>query len=300
MTARSGAFGNGSSPLYVCNTGGIWMLIRQSIYCIGWTFILVVGLISLAAAAPSALTRAKENGRLIVCADPYNLPFSSPDPGMPGFDLEIAKEIATGLGVQIGYFWADTGTRGGLGRALRRSIQAKECDFFPGLPSGADALEEYAEKRLRLTQPYLGTGFVLVRRKDKPNIRKLEDLKGMRIAVSMVSVADSYLFYHGYTRGLYRLTQQALEGMQKGEADVGLLWAPTVGWWLQQHPDSVVEIVKDYVPIPEMQSTLAIAVRQEDTDLLAAIDTQLERLRRDGRIQEIVTKYGLPFYPPFQ
>jgi polar amino acid transport system substrate-binding protein len=88
--------------------------------------------------------------------------------------------------------------------------------------------------------------------------------------------------------------------MQNGEADVGLLWAPTVGWWLQQHPDSSVEIVKDYVPIPEMQSTLAIAVRQEDTDLLAAIDVQIERLRRDGRIQEIVTKYGLPFYPPFK
>jgi ABC-type amino acid transport substrate-binding protein len=258
--------------------------------------LFVVGLLDLALAAPSAL----EKGRLIVCADPYNLPFSSPDPGTPGFDLEIAREIAAGLGVQLGYFWADTGTRGGLGRALRQSIQTGECDFFPGLPSSQDDLEEYTEKRLELTQPYLGTGFVLVRRKDGPNVHKLEDLKGARIAVSMVSVADSYLFYNGYTRGLYRLTQQALEAMQKGEATVGLLWAPTAGWWMQQHPDSTLEFVKDYVPIPEMQSTLVIAVRQQDKDLKAAIDQQLERLRRDGRIKEIVSKYGLPFYPPFK
>jgi polar amino acid transport system substrate-binding protein len=256
----------------------------------------VVGLLDLAAAAPSAL----EKGRLTVCADPYNLPFSSSDPGPPGFDLEIAREIAAGLGVQLGYFWSDTGTRGGLGRALRQSIQAGECDFFPGLPSSQDDLEEYAEKKLVLTQPYLGTGFVLVRRKDGPKINRLEDLKGTRIAVSMVSPADTYLFYNGYTRGIYRLTQQAMEAMQKGEATVGLLWAPTAGWWLQQHPNSAVEFVKDYVPIPEMQSTLVIAVRQQDQDLKAAIDQQLERLRRGGRIEEIVSKYGLPFYPPFK
>ena len=120
----------------------------QNTCSVVWLLILVLACASVATAAPTALERARERGTIVACADPYNLPFSSPDPSMPGFDVEIAKEIAAGMGLQIAYHWADTGTRGGLSRAVRLSINDNKCAFFMGVPDEQDMIDEYIEKKL--------------------------------------------------------------------------------------------------------------------------------------------------------
>lgn len=247
-----------------------------------------------------ALARAKERGFLISCVDPFNPPFSSHDPGSPGFDVEIAQEIAQILGFRVSYFWADTGTRGGLGRALRTSILQHKCDFFMGMPTGKEVEEEFREKGLELSRPYFGTGYVLVVREGGLNAQRLEALKGKKIAVGMVSAADGYLFYRGYDREIYRNVREALVAMEKGEAEVALLWAPRTGWWLKQHPESKLKLVEGYIPEPELRWNLAIAVREEDRDLKEAINQAIDRLVRAGQIRQILTRYGVPFYPPFE
>src|SRR5215468_306040 len=70
---------------------------------------------------------------LVVCADAYSFPASMKDADPPGYDVEIIRAVAKLAGFQVEYVWADTGTRGGLGRALRGSIVQKKCNLFIGL-----------------------------------------------------------------------------------------------------------------------------------------------------------------------
>ena len=122
------------------------MRIRLNVCSIVWVLIVVTACAGVAAAAPTALEKARERGTIVACADPYNLPFSSPDPNMPGFDVEIAREIATGIGLEIAYHWVDTGTRGGLSRAVRLSINDNKCAFFMGIPTNRTCLKNMRKR----------------------------------------------------------------------------------------------------------------------------------------------------------
>ena len=274
------------------------MRIRQNTCSIVWVLIVLFACAGLASAAPTALEKAKERGTIVACADPYNLPFSSPDPNTPGFDVEIAKEIAAGMGLQIAYHWADTGTRGGLSRALRRSINDGKCDFFMGLPNDEDTIDEYKEKRLEISRPYLGTGYVLVSKVDGRSPKTLADAKDAKIGVVMFTVGDIFLSRDGFQTDPYRLNEASLAALQKGDVEFSLLLASKVGWWLHQNPDSGLAIVDGFELDPRMRYSLVIAVRRTEQDLKAAINQELEKLVASGRIAEIVAKYGVPFFPP--
>lgn len=265
---------------------------------IAWVLIIVIAGAGLATAAPTALERAKERGTIVACADPYNLPFSSPDPNTPGFDVEIAREIAQGMDLSIAYYWADTGTRGGLSRALRRSINDGKCDFFMGLPNDQDLLDEYEEKRLEITRPYLGTGYVLVGKEGGRSPMTLADAKDAKIGVIMFTVGDMFLSRDGFQTDPYRLNEENLAALQKGEVEFSLMLASKAGWWLHQNPDSGLAIVDGFELDPRMQYSLVIAVRRTEQDLKAAINQELDKLVASGRIAEIVAKYGVPFFSP--
>ena len=274
------------------------MRIRQNVCSIVWVLIVVMVCAGVAAAAPTALEKARERGTIVACADPYNLPFSSPDPNMPGFDVDIARDIAAGMGLDIAYHWVDTGTRGGLSRAVRLSINDNKCAFFMGIPDEPDMLEEYEEKKLIITRPYLGMGYVLVGREGGRSPQTLADAKDAKIGVLMFTVADMDLSREGFRTDPYRVNEENLAALQKGEVDFSLILSSKAGWWLHQNPGSGLAIIEGFTPDPRMEYGLVIAVRRTEQDLQAAINEQLEKLVANGRIAEIVAKYGVPFLPP--
>ena len=274
------------------------MRIRLIPSSIIWALIVLVSSAGLAAAAQSRLERARERGTIVACADPYNMPFSSPDPNTPGFDVDIAREIATGMGLDIAYHWADTGTRGGLSRAVRLSINDGKCAFFMGVPDEPDMLEEYEEKRLDITRPYVNMGYVLVGRTGGRSAKTLAEVKDAKIGVIMFTVADMDLSREGFLTDPYRVSEENLAALQNGDVEFSLLLSSKVGWWLHQNPESGLEIVDGFTPDPRMDYGLVIAVRRTEQDLKAAINEQLEKMVASGRIAEIVAKYGVPFLPP--
>ena len=274
------------------------MRIRLNVCSIVWVLIVGMACAGVAAAAPTALEKARERGTIVACADPYNLPFSSPDPNMPGFDVDIAREIAAGMGLEIAYHWVDTGTRGGLSRAVRLSINDNKCAFFMGIPDEPDMLEEYEEKKLIITRPYLGMGYVLVGKEGGRSPQTLADAKDAKIGVIMFTVADMDLSREGFRTDPYRVNEENLAALQKGEVDFSLILSSKAGWWLHQNPESGLAIIDGFTPDPRMRYGLVIAVRRTEQDLQTAINEQLEKLVASGRIAEIVAKYGVPFLPP--
>jgi hypothetical protein len=105
-----------------------------------------VAMLIWTSAASWALADESVGGRrdapLVVCADAYNFPASMKDLDPPGYDVEIIRAIAKLAAAGVEYVWPDTGTRGGLGRALRNSILQKKCNVFVGLGMSSETVEE--------------------------------------------------------------------------------------------------------------------------------------------------------------
>ena len=61
--------------------------------------------VGVADASARTLGEVKALGAISVCLNPDALPYSSKKPETPGFQLELAREIAKGLGVALNVEW---------------------------------------------------------------------------------------------------------------------------------------------------------------------------------------------------
>jgi len=241
---------------------------------------------------------AEDPTRLVICVDPLNMPYSEQGADPPGFDVEIGQMLAKELNRKFVIFWADTGTRGGLSRGLRRSIVAQECDAFMGIPLAPQTAGELAEMKLTLTRPYMSAGLVLVQRASEDPIRDFEQLSLMKTGVQLATLAEGVVFNRRFAMEHYHSTEEALAGLAKNEVGAALLFGPKAGWAVQQNYKDKLKISPAFQAKPEWQTSLGIAVRQPDTELKAKLDEALGRMLADKRIATVLAKYGVPFRSP--
>jgi polar amino acid transport system substrate-binding protein len=250
------------------------------------------------APAGATLAEARERGALTACVDPYNYPYSAQGSEPPGFDVEVARAIAQRAGLRSLLHWADTGTRGGLGRALRLSIQRGQCEFFMGIPATPGMADEMAERKLKLTRPYLGLAYVLVVRGPAAGAKSLADLKGTKIGVPMSTPADAFLHDRGYDRELFLRNREIMAALAKGELAAGLVWGPALAAARREFPDAKFEPIPGYVPDPSLRWDLAAAAPAADRELHALVDQTAAQLVESGEMKRIVERYGLPYLAP--
>ncbi len=248
-----------------------------------------------------ALTRAQKLKKLTACADPYNFPYSSSSGDPPGFDIEIFRAIAKRAGFRAEMYWADTGTRGGLGRALRNSIDKGRCDIFMGLATGLEE-DELKEHKLMLTGPYMGFGYVLVVQGKAAEAKTLADIKArnIKIGVNMSTPMDDWLFTNGYDRELVFQSGRLMEKMAKGEIDASMMFSTVLGDANKQFPNHSWKVPEGFVPAQGLRWNATWAVSRKDQPLKAFLEESFAALLKGGEIEKIVEAYGVPFYPPFE
>ena len=241
-----------------------------------------------------------KTGSLVACVDPYNFPASLKDKEPPGYDVEIMRAVARQMGSQLEYFWSDTGTRGGLGRALRTSILQKKCGLFVGLGVNNDSVDELKEKHLVFTVPYLSQAFVLVDHgTGNEGKTQLADFKNVKIGVSMASPADGYLFDNGFERSVFNGERSVLKALDAGTVEAALVWSPALAYAKRDYPNAKFHVVANSEPESSLRWNLAIAVPEGDTALKQSLDNAIAELLKNGEIKRIVESYGVPFFPPF-
>ena len=201
-------------------------------------------------------------------------------------------------GMRAEVYWADTGTRGGLGRAFRNSILAKRCDVFLGLSDNGE--EDSLDDKLTYTKPYISLGYVLVVQGKAANLKSLQELKqnNIKIGVSMTTPMDDYLFTNNIPRELYLGNRRIMEGMAKGEVDASMVWATAVAVAKQEFPDAKFHMVDGYVPAPDQRFNSKFAVRKDDKSLLDFVNQSIDQLLSNGKVKQILENYGVPFYAP--
>lgn len=246
-----------------------------------------------------ALGRAKQRGVLTACADPYEFPHAQESGDPPGFDVEIVRAIAKRGGMRLSMVWVNTASRGGTSRAFRQSILARKCDVFLGLSDSGD--DDMLMNKLVFAKPYLGTGYVLVTQGKAAGRKSLDEFKEgeTRVGVSMSTPMDDYLFTNKIPRELFLGSKRMMDALSKGDIDAAMVFSTQLGMIPVDYPKASFRMVDGFEPIAGLRYNAAWVVRKEEKPLLRFINEGIDELLSTGKIKEIVERYGVPFYPPF-
>jgi len=252
------------------------------------------------AEAGPAMDRVESRGVLTVCADPYIYPASEANAQPPGFDIEIVQAVAEKNGWRTNHVWPDTGTRGGLGRAMRQSIQQGACEVFVGIGVSPDSEDEMEEKNLVFARPYMAVGYVLVVQGEASDAGSIDALKerGIEIGVPMSTPIDAYLFDNDYERELYFGSDELVAGLVEGEIDAAMVWSTNLAEARRDNPDHAFTVAPGYEPPSDMKWDYAMVVPDGEPELLEKINTALTELVRDGTVKGIVESYDVPYMLP--
>jgi mxaJ protein len=240
-------------------------------------------------AAPTLNPRA-----LRVCSDPANLPFSDKLEG--GFENAIAQLLARELGAELEYAWWPA--RRGF---LRQTLNARRCDVVMGLPAG--------HERALTTRPLYRSSYVFVYGPKAPRATAVDapELREMRIGVPVVGDGANpppvdALIRHGLAANLHGYSvygehrddappAELIWAVSRGDVDLAVAWGPLAGYYANQAAPPLA-----LQPLTEAGSPFAfdisLAVRREDTALLAELDAIIARSRQE--IDAILDRYHIP------
>ena len=190
--------------------------------------------------------------------------------------------------------------RGGLGKALRHSIQKGRCDIYMGIANSDSSADEINEKKLILTKPYLGVAYVPIANPGVKDFVNIEEIKGKsKPGVAMSTAMDGYLFYNGFDRDLFARKPTEIDAVAKQEIEMAFVMSTQLAKARKKYKDAPFRVIKTFIPPLELRWNVA-ATMQNDPEFLDLINKHLTAMMADGTIQEIVEKYNVPYYAPFK
>jgi polar amino acid transport system substrate-binding protein len=244
-----------------------------------------LSLLAAGDAAARTLAEVKSLGAISMCANDNALPYASKDPAKPGFQIELGRAIAEGLGLPLNVEWIFP----------RRRANIVNCDL---MFDNANDPKMY-EGRLLLTHPYQKSGVALGFRADAEPITDFKELKkGQKIGVMINSIAAMVLGKAGKTFSPYAFQSDMLEDLQKGEIYGAAISSAMMSYEVFQHPDSGLRVVNAFDSEPMLAWEVSVGLRKSDQALLDAINGVLDKLLEDGTVTRIYAKYGVEHRKP--
>jgi arginine/lysine/histidine transporter system substrate-binding protein len=230
----------------------------------------------------SKLEKIKASGKLIVgtSADypPYEFHMLNDKEGdLVGIDIDIAKVIASELGVQLEV----------KDLIFSRIFQALDSGQIDMAIAGLSPTEARKKVASFSNVYYQAIQCVLIRKENAERIKTIEDLRGKKVGVQKDSLQEDMA--RGYINGAEFDVRETIEELiiilDKGLVE-GIILEKPVG-------DSYVHRNKNFTSLKceEKFGDLlgsAIAVKKGDNDLLKEINRILTKLKKEGKIDEFV------------
>lgn len=227
------------------------------------------------------LTKIKEKGKIVLgtAADypPYEFhKLINGKDEIVGFDIEIAKQIATDIGVELEI--VDMKFDG-----LLPALVTDDIDF---IVAGMVANEE-RKQSVDFSMPYYqGKQRMLVRIEDKDKLKEPEDFKGLKVGAQKSTIQEEIViekFSSAEYIGLSKITDLVLE-LKNKKIDGLILAEPVAIAYVAQNKDLYMPEV-----ILGQEDGISVAVNKGNSDnLLKAINETLEKLIKDGSIDKFV------------
>jgi ABC-type amino acid transport substrate-binding protein len=231
-------------------------------------------------ASARTLAEVRSLGAILMCASPDALPYASEKPETPGFQIEIGRAIAAGLGVSLNLEWI----------VARRRRNLVNCDML--LDTINDP--EVNEGRARLSRPYQMSGVVLGLRRDAEAISDFRQLKkGQKVGVMINSFASMVLGQADKTTSPYAFQSDMVEDLVKGKLYGAAVSAATLSYYIFLHPESGLRQVDAFDSVPELTWGVAVGLQKSDAALVDAVNQILDKLIAEGTLSRIYAKYGV-------
>ena len=242
-------------------------------------------LLGVAAAQPRSLQAIAERGTLALCANPNALPWASKTGTVPGFQVELAENLAARLGVSLTRQWVITAIQ------YRRA----DCDVvFDAIASKGASVEA----GLRLSRPYQRSGVVLAVRGES-DVASLAGLAaGRRVGVLVGSLAAMTLSKRGVEITPFVLENELVAALVGREIDAAAVTPIAIGWHNMVHPESHIRTIAAFADDPDLNWNLAVGMIGPDDKLRQQIDAALDQMLADGTIARIYARYGIEPRPP--
>ena len=200
-----------------------------------------------------------------------------------GIDMAIAKQIGDDLGVEV-------------------SINNIEFDsLLIALPNGQiDAIiagmtiTDERKKTVDFTIPYYNATQVMII-KEGTEIAKAEDMKDKNIAVIQGYTGETVVKELGYDYVSFKKGPDAIMDLVNGKSDVVVIDSATAQKYVNDNnannPDKKLVIVEDNEKFDNEE--YGIAVKKGNTELLNALNAEIEKMLADGTIANLADQYAV-------
>lgn len=256
---------------------------------------LVPGL-AVAQSGPLTLAQIRANGRLRIGCEATYPPFTYREQGrIIGYDVELAETMCRSLGVQAEFI--DTQWSGVI-----PALYAGRFDIIMSSMSYTRARME----RVAFTIPYAEAGqALLIRSRDEGRIRGMAEMNGRALGVKLGSPGETLhprlaeRMRAGGGAGFsavrtYDDHPAAYLALMQGSVDGVLNTLPTLAFVTRSQPGRFA-IVRGI----GADNWAGIALRREDTEVLAWLNEQLRAMRASGALKALQEKwFGLEFNLP--
>jgi polar amino acid transport system substrate-binding protein len=199
--------------------------------------------------------------------------------GVEGFNVDMANEIGKRLGQPIEIVAQEFS-------GLVPGLLSKRFDF---LAAPTTVTEERA-RSLLFTEGYLNTDFQFVARRNKPEIKELEDLKGLKISVNRGSAYESWAqannAKYGFTYDVYGSNPEAVQAVLAGRADANLTGNTVAAWAVKQNAAQLRLGTKISTGL-----VWAIPFRPDDKAGRDRISMVVKCMKRDGTFARLHKKW---------
>ncbi len=239
------------------------------------------------AAGSGALELLKQKGVLVVGSS-NDAPFAFIDKDtqeFTGIDAEIIKEIAKRLGIP------KVEMKEVKFENLLLELNNKNIDFV------ADGMYIKAEREkiANFTDIWYTEGEALVVTKDSP-IKGIDDLKdkvvGGQKGTAFLEFAEK-LKKEGKVKDVKVFGSQAelFLGVNTKKIDACITDSAVAGYSITKDPTLSLKLVSPYKP--ESAGNIGAAIRKDNQELLDAVNAELDKLKEEGFVLDVLKKYGL-------
>ena len=232
-----------------------------------------------------SLQRVLDAGVLTVGNEGNWLPYVYNEDGtgeLTGFEVEVAREVAARLGVEVEFQTAD-----GWDPVLAGLDASRYDVVICGVNPNPERQEKYACSIAYAENPYC-----LVVNGDNTDITSFEDLEGKLCINSPSSAAGQIAQRYGATTADGDLTA-AMEQLNTGRADGHVNNVAAVEEYMESRPEVNVKIAAIYEPAEENRYEIESSVmcRKEDQSLCDGISEVLQEMIDDGFLYDLTVEY---------
>ena len=236
----------------------------------------------------TALERVLEKGKLVVATDAAWPPFEYMEgENVVGVDLDIAKDIADGLGVDLEIINVSFDS-------LSMYLENGEAD----LALAAITVTEDRADAMEFSEPYCESSQYIVVKEDNDDVKSIDDLAGYTVGVHLGTTGDflisdevnmGVLAGSGASVQQYKYMTIAAMGLNAGDVQA-VVCDKQLAENLCTVNDGLKCLEAVYADGSSTQEEYAVAAAKGETDLIAKVYEIIVPLKEDGTIDQYIVE----------